>query len=243
MPRALVAAAGVLGVVAWVVLSPTDLGKRVADSACVPKPTGLTHWWPGEGSAIDIVGGDHGTIAGSVDYADGMVGRSFRFGRGYLRLSGAYGGLSAREISVVAWMQTQRSDGFQAIFSATTSSFVHLQTTSLGGSALYTDPIHTYEIPALTAEPTGIWRHVALTAKTGDIRIYENAVATARIAGAFSSITKPDGALLIGAGYELERPFQGLLDEIQVYDRALADHEIQSLFRAGKAGICAAQPG
>ena len=40
----------------------------------------------------------------------------------------------------------------------------------------------------------------------------------------------------IGAGYHNQDVFDGLLDEVAVYGRALSAAEIQTIFRAGSSG-------
>ena len=46
---------------------------------CVAPPSGLVSWWPGEGDATDIVGGNNGTLQGGVSFAPGKVGQAFNF--------------------------------------------------------------------------------------------------------------------------------------------------------------------
>ena len=40
---------------------------------------GLVAYWPGEGNANDIVGGNHGTLRGGATFATGVVGQAFSF--------------------------------------------------------------------------------------------------------------------------------------------------------------------
>ena len=47
---------------------------------CVSPLPGLISWWPGEGSALDVVGGNNGALANIVTYAQGEVGRGFLLG-------------------------------------------------------------------------------------------------------------------------------------------------------------------
>jgi len=49
-----------------------------AASVSIPPPPGLVGWWPGDGNADDIAGGNHGTLQGGADFAPGMVGQAFR---------------------------------------------------------------------------------------------------------------------------------------------------------------------
>ena len=46
---------------------------------CVPPPTGLVSWWPGDENANDIVGQNNGTLRGGATFIAGEVGQSFSF--------------------------------------------------------------------------------------------------------------------------------------------------------------------
>ncbi len=46
---------------------------------CVKPPSGLISWWPGDGDANDITGGNHGTLQNGVTFAAGLVGQAFSF--------------------------------------------------------------------------------------------------------------------------------------------------------------------
>lgn len=47
---------------------------------CTPPPAGLISWWPAEGDATDLTGGNTGTLVGATVFAAGMVGQAFKFG-------------------------------------------------------------------------------------------------------------------------------------------------------------------
>src|SRR5437762_2443851 len=50
-----------------------------------PPPSNLVAWFPGEGNAFDIQGGNNGTLSGGATYGAGKVGQGF-----LLNGSGAY---------------------------------------------------------------------------------------------------------------------------------------------------------
>lgn len=92
----------------------------------------------------------------------------------------------------------------------------------------------------------GQWHHVAVTVQrtgTPEVRLYVdgNLVLTkgARTGNANSSIR-----LLIGSGYPIviSQPFfKGAIDEVQIFNRALNEGEIQAIFQAGPVGKCKPQ--
>lgn len=55
------------------------LPGAASPQTCTPIPSGLVDWWPGDGNAKDIVGGNNGTPVGGVTFAPGEVGQAFSF--------------------------------------------------------------------------------------------------------------------------------------------------------------------
>jgi hypothetical protein len=53
------------------VLAPTS---ATADT-CVFPPAGMTNWWPADGNAFDIIGGNDGTLQGNAGFTAGMVAK------------------------------------------------------------------------------------------------------------------------------------------------------------------------
>ncbi len=91
--------------------------------------------------------------------------------------------------------------------------------------------------------PTGSWQHVVATADGATLRLFRNGVevASAPYSGAFFS-PAPDrmgiGAKLNGAAADTGAPgyWDGLIDDLALWTRALSATEVQSLFSAGAAG-------
>jgi len=46
---------------------------------CVPPPSGLISWFPGDGDTNDVQGGNNGTLQNGATFAPGMVGQAFSF--------------------------------------------------------------------------------------------------------------------------------------------------------------------
>jgi len=45
----------------------------ISPTGCVQAPSGLVSWWPGDGNADDIVGGNNGTLVNGATFATGFV--------------------------------------------------------------------------------------------------------------------------------------------------------------------------
>src|SRR5437016_1077312 len=44
---------------------------------CVPPPPDMVAWYPGDGNADDIIGGNNGTLENGATFAPGMVDQAF----------------------------------------------------------------------------------------------------------------------------------------------------------------------
>ena len=95
-----------------------------------------------------------------------------------------------------------------------------------------------------SASPVGSWTHVALTYDGSQLRLFVNGVqvASAAASGAIQASSSP---LWIGGNQPYGEYFNGLIDDVRVYNRALTQAEIQTdmatpLGGAGGSGYGAA---
>ena len=77
------------------------------------------------------------------------------------------------------------------------------------------------------------WVHLAAVTKPGSLELYLNGALTRRMEKAYEQ-SEEDHLLVLGRIGHLRdlRPFQGLLDEFALYNRALTAEEIQKQFEA-----------
>jgi hypothetical protein len=104
----------------------------------------------------------------------------------------------------------------------------------------------TVDLFSSAAMSRQVWHHAAATydAATGDARLYvDGALDTTQNVGA-NQIAATSAPLRIGAGTDFATgsavPSQDpvLIDEAELFDRALMDSEIQAIFAAGSGGKC-----
>jgi PKD repeat protein len=206
-------------------------------AVCSPPPTGIISWWSGDGNTADLVGDNTGIISGGVTFVPGKVDQAFHFNGtdAFVQLPGTFGG--GPEITLEAWVKTdQTTSDFQAIVAPIAQEFVHLQLFDIGNIAVYTDQ-GPLLLPIILQTPTGVFRHIALSAKPGDTRLYVDGTLYATSSFAFSQIT-PTSSLRIGSGYAGGRFFTGSIDEVTIYNRALSGSEIVSIANEGSGGKC-----
>jgi hypothetical protein len=159
-----------------------------------------------------------------------------------VNVSGTFGG--GPEITVEAWYKTSGLTGdFQAIASSTVSGqFMHLQLNDSGNIVVYTNT-GAISLTIVKPGPVGVWHHIALSAKSGSTRLYLDGRLIDVNTQAFSTINQTSnlrlGSGVVGSG-SAGRFFKGQIDEVKIYNRALSQSEILSIYEGRSAGSCQA---
>lgn len=78
-----------------------------------------------------------------------------------------------------------------------------------------------------TPVPTDSWHHIAVTFDGKEINVYVDGAKTGNLAQPGAAINTTGSPLNIGNGVAVDRPFQGMYDEIRIFDRALKQDEIK----------------
>ncbi|MEZ4664132.1 MAG: LamG-like jellyroll fold domain-containing protein, partial [Caldilineaceae bacterium] len=116
-------------------------------------------------------------------------------------------------------LQQQDAGGVGRVWLALTATGeVH---TFLGGSALYS----AAQIAA------GAWHHAAITYDGATLKIYVDGVLDTTVA---RTVESSRGELLIGANKVPNIYYNGLLDEVLIFNRVLADYEMANLYAYGQ---------
>ena len=235
-------------------------------TACTPPPAGLVSWWPGEGNANDIIGGNNGTLHGGIAYAAGEVGRAFSFNDTNAAVivpaSASLNVGTGSGFTLEAWIKPAEVTNITPIFEwnvgdGTSYWGVHFWicpgqpfSASPGPGELYADIVDTsggnHQLSSNGgATAPGVLQHVALTydKTTGLATIYCNGVIVAQQnLGKFTPQTTYNLYLGRRPGPDVVVSYAGLLDEPSIYNRALSLAEIAAIYNAGSMGKCAPTP-
>jgi glucose/arabinose dehydrogenase/fibronectin type 3 domain-containing protein len=214
----------------------SGVAEATTDTA-PPTPPGLVGAWAfGEGAGTttaDASGnGNVGTLTGASWSTQGRFGKalSFNGANSLVRVASAASLNVTSAMTLSAWIQpTSSQSGWRTIMQRETDAyFLNASSSSpmrpagggtFGGSSDY--------LSGPTANPVNTWTHVALTYDSIALRLYVNGaqVATAARTGAVQTSTNP---LWIGGNNPYGEYFQGLIDEVRVYNRALTQADIQT---------------
>lgn len=224
------------------------------DCGLVCPTNGLLSWWKGENNAQDSYKfGHHGTFLGNAAYTSGRVGQAFKFDGidDLVDLGSKPGTLFAdpnASLSVSFWMKTaatKSSQGSMYIIDsgAGTEAKRGFYCNTAQGS-LYCAVRQTaaiYKVVASNVIPLNSWKYVTLTFddNTNELKLYvDGALSKTGTEQQISSTTYVSTQAVIGATNTKQLLFNGSLDEIAVWNRALTGAEIKSLYDAGATGMC-----
>jgi len=215
-----------------------DVTVETAAANCVPPPDGLVSWWPGDGNALDIQSGNDGTLLNGAGFAPGMVGEAFLLdGVDDRVLIGNPANLQLQNFTLDLWVKPdilKHSEllvyGFGG-YGTVIERGNNISLTKVGVSNVQAPPF-----------PDTDWHHVAVTKDGNAVVIYLDGIAFPKPPydpGFFFTsnlaIGNRDDAPLA------RRALDGLIDEVEIYNRALSASEIQAIFSAGSAGKCKVQ--
>jgi hypothetical protein len=226
--------------------------------ACAPAPAGLMGWWPLDGSGADIIGNNSATLIGNPAFGAGKVNQAMLADgvddEARMPASPTLNVGDGPGLSIEAWINPTEITVEHPIVEWNNHSIAGAHFWISVGGAVGTGPGSLYanlvdtdnNSHIISTEPglitTGAWQHVAITydKPSGQAALYLNGVLVAqRNLGTFDAQTTYD--LFFGRRIALpgfERWFAGGMDEISLYNRALAAAEIASIYNAGSVGKC-----
>ena len=197
-------------------------------------PAGMVNWWAGEGNADDLLAANNGTPENGLSYVQGKVGLAFRFDGSWARI---YLGATSLPPPWTAcfWVNRQDTPATSAGLMGDGHTGLKLEqykgTHQVGISAFsgtnYGDYTFGYTVPV------GTWTHLVFVGTTANVTLHVNGSPQRSLAVR----NFPLGRGFIGA--DMSGAYDrllGSLDEIMVFNRALSQSEVASIYAAGNAG-------
>jgi uncharacterized repeat protein (TIGR03803 family) len=209
---------------------------------CVPPPSGMVAWWPGDGNANDIVGGNNGALVNGAGFAPGVVGQAFSVNGVNQTVtvpsspSLSFGTTSPMTLELWAY-RTSSADSMHIIGKRNACADLNYQMAvnmGTGEGLCFGDGIGN-EVASGLDLPINTWTHLAGTFDGATFSLYVNGVLMATQAGTLG----PMNSAPLEFGDSGTCPmFDGLIDEVSIYNRALSPNEIAAIYNAGRFGKC-----
>jgi sugar lactone lactonase YvrE len=234
------------------------LAVEMLEDRCVPTavaaPSGLVGWWTANNTGADVMGLNNATLFNGATYATGEVGQAFNFDGVNDRISVADSASLklTTSLTIGGWIKVNafpasgsgeiffRGDDTRSPYSLSIRSDISQLNFSINGLTDNGSNLTTHLV-------LGQLTHVAATLDdaTGLMSIYVNGALAAQT----TTETRPYGDLQAAShpgvgigntggypGTTTNSPFNGLIDELAVYNRALTPGELLGIFKAGSDG-------
>ena len=221
---------------------------EIEDLATLPGP--VAHWKLDDGAgltAIDSEGGNDGTLSGPPAWVAGVLGDALDFNGSNDYVDAGTFDISGSGITMMGWFNAEAiaTDDGRFVSKASganeADAYWQLSTTDSGSDRFLRMRVKASGTTTTLADSsvnltTGSWYFAVGTYDTasGMMRLYLNGVEVASTAHAVGGVLDTDASVpvAIGANGTAERFFNGILDDVRVYNRALDAGEIQDLYDA-----------
>ena len=232
-----------------------------AQTDCYTPPSGIVGWWPGEGNGNDIVGANNASVPDGVTYAPAEVGLGFNLNGNTNRIlvpdAPQLNFGSNQDFTIETWIQPLADPGnYQDVMTVVSKRFTPDIFTAVGYEMFLVSGELSFQIddtsnngqtfysagPDLRQD--GKFHHVAVTVQrnsTTGLRFYVDG----QLISTFDPTSVPGDLsntwpLRIGnhPTTNLLCFYNGIIDEVSLYNRSLSSNEIASIYNAGSAGKC-----
>lgn len=222
---------------------PVGTGLVACRSRCLPPLPGLVSWWPGDGSAGALVGGN-GTFQNGATTGAGWIRQALAFDGADDRVQTPPLTL-ANAFSVAAWVNSDvlNQGAYQRIAETQFQTGFELGSDAAGTGYKFIvrSPSAPYGVAQGGTIDPGTWQLVVGTYDGTTGRLFVNGSPVA--SDTFTAPGATNLPVYIGAYYLGGLGWNGDVDEVQVYDRALSASEVRALYEAASAGECKAALG
>ena len=232
------------------VLAINALGTVLSSNAeltvlpCEPDPSGLIDWWRAEGDATDSIGTNGGTLQGTAGFAPGEVGQAFSFdgSSGFVSIPDSPSLDSFSDsITIEAWIRSGKltsNPGWEGLVCKGNSSWRLMGTSESSTVYVAFNGVSPNELFGTRNVNDEQWHHVAATYDGSTISIYVDGTLDVSEPASGSIIQTSDGLTIGDNAGQTGLFWNGLIDEVSLYNRALSVDEIAAIYAAGEGGKC-----
>jgi len=192
-------------------------------------------WWPGDNTPFDIVKGTEGSLQNGAGYGQGIVGQAFSFdgnNQNLMEPNSQAWDFGSCDFSIILWAKSNAAtqlaplishnegpgDAKKWIFWVDWGGLTfHINSPTLG-------PINVVNYDPFTLTP-GVWYHLGVTRKGSLYVLYVNGLP---VASGTDSHAVPAANAPLMIGQTEAYAFNGSIDEVKIYQRALSPAEVRS---------------
>jgi len=213
--------------------------------------------WHAEGDAQDSTGNNNGILVGNAAFSRGMVGKAFKFGGdgSYVKIPKFQTLNPVKNITIEFWMKADPANALQSYQGLVASDYYGVEISngfqSKIGVNFYVSSDRGRSWGAVSEAngggatiSAGEWHHIAGTYDGANMVLYIDGEAWGNPASYSGNISPPSRSGFLAIGSEdgrtafpnciSTRYFNGLIDEVRIYNRALSASEITAACNSGR---------
>lgn len=215
----------------------------ITEISCVVPPSDMTNWWTGDGHANDITGGSGGTLNDNAAYSTGKVSQAFSFdGTGdYVQMPDPVGDFGSSSFTVDFWMNSNDDGPGTYIIGKSHANGGLGWDLRLNNNTIQVVGVNgwpaQYNFASDASVTSGVWHHIALTSTETEVNLYIDGI----LKGTSPRSTISSTSNPFRAGWTTDFggfAFNGLIDEVEIFSRALSAGEVAGIYNASSAGKC-----
>ncbi|MBI3189421.1 MAG: hypothetical protein HYZ33_02115, partial [Ignavibacteriales bacterium] len=224
---------------------------------CIKPPQGMVAWWSGDGNADDISDGTNdGILRNGVTYSSGKVSQTFTFDGvdDYVEIPNHSSlNFGTGDFSFDAWVQTTDAAGVDVIQDKREGGSVgdpgyHVHLYNGTPSILIGDATDYSTFISGVSVADGNWHHIAITverANPAGLKFYiDGALVSTKNPTARNGSVSNNAVFTIGSrSFQNSGNFNGSIDEVEVFNRALTACQVNALYLADTLGKCKPSSG
>jgi len=203
-----------------------DLEGDLATLDLIPESQeNLIAYYKFDRNARDSVGNNHGSVRGSPDYVEGVFGKAIKLygSQDYVEIGDKFDSSLRDEFTIATWIKLNPG-------ALGTSNYVFWKSDDNPGLLILEDGrVDVKPGPRSTTKlEEGKWYHIVYIYNQTHSAVYVNGIFENVGAVSFS----PGGKIYIGRDEKssrYNRYFNGVIDDVMVFDRALSEAEIEKL--------------
>lgn len=206
------------------------------------QPADMVNWWRADGTAADSAGTANGTISGNVDYVPGRYGQAFDFNGGDIACGTSAGNFGTGDFTIAFWVRNPAQIAPLQIISkrpvCNFASFFDIR----GGSGTRGEnmSLEAYSNSGgankIVASANGLfdnsWHHIVFRRQgTNVVAARDGIIIETYASNGVTNISNTAQFRFAGGpcvGFDGTVRFQGLLDDIRIYNRFLTDAELRT---------------
>lgn len=239
-----------------VAAASAPVGSASVTAACALPPPGLVAWWAGENDALDTYIAHPGSLLHGLGFAPGRVGQAFSVDgvddAMAVGMVGAVGVAEDSPFSIAAWINA--ADPGAAGLHVIAANYMgegggtgNFSTYLLLTAGQLSFAVNERQIQGISADTpiTSGWHFVSATYDGTTLAVYVDASLRTSVSRNFSGASGNTRGWSVGnfseetnAAHGYSSPFNGLVDEVTIFDRALAPSDIAAIYAADSAGLC-----